>query len=105
MTYFRFEATDEQHDSTLTKEFEAVQLQDILGEFQYFLKGCGFEFAGNLELVPEETTSFGECGSWGNEDVNNFYPAGGVDFDSLYDEVDSNPTNPNLGGFKTSEGL
>ena len=62
MTYFRFEATDEQHDSTLTKEFEAVQLQDILEEFQYFLKGCGFEFDGNIEIVPEELKVTGDWG-------------------------------------------
>ena len=100
MTYFRFEATDSDPDSSLTKEFDAVQLSDILDEFQYFLKGCGFEFRGNLQIVPEETTSFGECGSWGNEDVN--YTDAGVDLDYIYNEP---IYNPNLGGFKTSEGL
>jgi hypothetical protein len=101
MTYFRFEATDSDPDSALTKEFQAVHLQDILAEFQYFLKGCGFEFKGDLGIIEEETTeTFGHCGSWGVEDIS--HTGGGVDFDYIYNEP---VYNPNLGGFKTSEGL
>jgi hypothetical protein len=104
MTQYNFEAYDPDEQSTITKEFQAVSLDTILQEFQYFLKGAGFEFNGNIEVVPEETTetqSFDEWGSWGNEDVN--YTGGGIDFDSMYNEVDT-PTDP-MSSVKTSEGL
>jgi len=29
-------------------------LSDVLEEFQYFLKGCGYHFKGNIEIVSEE---------------------------------------------------
>jgi hypothetical protein len=100
MTYFRFEATDEYHNASTTKEFEAEQLNEILEEFQFFLKGIGFGFSGNLGILPEETLSFDHCGSWGFEDISQ--TGGDVDFDYIYNEP---IYNPNLGGFKTSEGL
>jgi len=43
---------DEEDGSSITKDFNAVDLATILKEFQYFLKGAGFEFDGNIELVP-----------------------------------------------------
>lgn len=54
MTQYQFEAYDPDEQSTITKEFQAVSLDTILQEFQYFLKGAGFEFNGNIEVVPEE---------------------------------------------------
>lgn len=54
MTQYQFEAYDPDEQSTTTKEFQAVSLDTILQEFQYFLKGAGFEFDGNIEVVPEE---------------------------------------------------
>lgn len=53
MTQYQFEAFDPDEQSTITKEFQAVSLDTILHEFQYFLKGAGFEFDGNIEIVPE----------------------------------------------------
>ena len=53
MTQYNFEAYDPDEQSTTTKEFQAVSLDTILKEFQYFLKGAGFEFDGNIEIVPE----------------------------------------------------
>ena len=53
MLYYNFEARDSDENSTLNKSFEAVSLDVILKEFQYFLKGAGFEFDGNIEIVPE----------------------------------------------------
>ena len=107
MTQYNFEAYDPDEQSTTTKEFQAVSLDTILQEFQYFLKGAGFEFEGNLQIVPEEKyedpLSYGHCGSWGNEDVN--YTSSGIDLDYIYNDPITNITNPNLGGFKTSEGL
>lgn len=54
MTQYQFEAFDSDEQSTTTKEFQAESLDTILREFQYFLKGAGFEFDGNIEVVPEE---------------------------------------------------
>ena len=54
MTQYNFEAFDPDEQSTTTKEFQAVSLDTILQEFQYFLKGAGFEFDGNIGIVPED---------------------------------------------------
>lgn len=34
-----------------TLEFDAIFLDDVLEGFRQFLKGCTFEFSGNLEIV------------------------------------------------------
>jgi hypothetical protein len=44
----------EKNGSNVTKDFKAEDLSSILKEFQYFLKGAGFEFDGNIELVPTQ---------------------------------------------------
>lgn len=38
-----------------TVEFNADVLDDIVFEFEQFLRGCGFYFDGHLELVEEES--------------------------------------------------
>ena len=53
MTEFQFSAFDPDASSSITKDFSAVDLHTILQEFQFFLKGAGFDFAGTIELVPE----------------------------------------------------
>lgn len=58
MTQYNFEAFDPDVQSTTTKEFEAESLDTILKEFQYFLKGAGFEFDGNIEIVPEDNYDY-----------------------------------------------
>jgi len=51
----------EKNGSNVTKDFSAEDLSSILKEFQYFLKGTGFEFDGNIELVPtQEDESFSD---------------------------------------------
>ena len=35
-------------------EFDALTLDDVLGNFELFLKGAGFVFTGHLEIVPNE---------------------------------------------------
>jgi hypothetical protein len=37
--------------SKKTVEFSGENLNEIVGEFQMFLKGCGFSFEGQLDLV------------------------------------------------------
>lgn len=54
MIQYNFEAYDPHEQITTTKEFQAESLITILQEFQYFLKGAGFEFDGNIEIVPED---------------------------------------------------
>jgi hypothetical protein len=41
-------------NSKSTVEFSAVCLDDILTEFEYFLKGSGFVFDGNV-VIDQET--------------------------------------------------
>lgn len=38
-----------------TVEFEADSLSDILEQFQFFLKGCGFHFNGNIDINEEDS--------------------------------------------------
>jgi hypothetical protein len=43
-------------ESVLTKrtfEFNADTLDSVIGEFETFLRGCGYNFEGNLEFVGE----------------------------------------------------
>ena len=44
----------EQVTSVVTLETEQVGLADVLTDMEAFLKGCGFHFTGNLEIVDEE---------------------------------------------------
>ena len=59
MSKFTFICEDEPmpfahgHSTTRTAEFESVQLDSILEEFELFLKGCGFTIDGKIEVVPE----------------------------------------------------
>jgi len=46
-------ATDNHSSSTVTFETNAVFLPEILTEFKHFLKGCGFYFDGELEIVDD----------------------------------------------------
>ncbi len=40
--------------SKKTVEFNGESLEGIISEFEMFLKGCGFNFEGRLDLVQEE---------------------------------------------------
>jgi hypothetical protein len=59
MSKFTFICEDEPMpfaDAIVTKktfEFNADHLDSIIGEFETFLRGCGFYLDGNLELVGE----------------------------------------------------
>ena len=37
-----------------TVTFNAHQLDTILEEFELFLKGCGFEFDGHLDIISDD---------------------------------------------------
>ena len=59
MSKFTFICEDEPMpfaDAIVTKktfEFNADRLDSVIGEFEIFLRGCGFYLDGNLELVGE----------------------------------------------------
>jgi hypothetical protein len=55
--------------SKRTVEFNAETLNDIMNEFEMFLRGAGFHFNGQLDIVEEEEfkeeeTETSETGSW-----------------------------------------
>ena len=41
-------------DSTITVTFSQISLENIVSEFEYFLKGAGFVFDGHLDFVQDE---------------------------------------------------
>ena len=41
-----------------TVEFSADHLGGVISEFETFLKGCGFQFDGHLEIYEPEESSF-----------------------------------------------
>jgi hypothetical protein len=59
MSKFTFICEDEPMpfaDAIVTKktfEFNADSLDSVIGEFETFLRGCGFHLEGNLEFVGE----------------------------------------------------
>jgi hypothetical protein len=56
MSKFKFiceEAEFYSPKSTRTTEFSAVSIDDVLKEFELFLKGCGFHFEGNVVIDQE----------------------------------------------------
>jgi hypothetical protein len=40
---------------TVTTTTTAVTLDDILEEFEMFLRGCGFIIDGTLDVIPNDT--------------------------------------------------
>jgi len=57
MSKFKFVCEEAEYyspKSIKTTEFSAVLLDDILKEFEMFLKGCGFQFDGNV-VIDQET--------------------------------------------------
>ena len=55
MSKFTFVQEQNYNNSKTTFEFEAVRLEDVLEQFQYFLQGCGYNLdEGHLEVVDNE---------------------------------------------------
>ena len=63
MSKFTFICEDEPmpfSNGSITKktfEFECVHIDDVVAEFETFLRGCGFHFEGRLELCNNEQTN------------------------------------------------
>jgi len=51
---FICQETFRNNPSTRTVEFPATMLDDVVKEFEMFLKGCGFIFDGHLEIVQDD---------------------------------------------------
>ena len=45
---------EERISSTITQEFNAESLSDVLENFEMFLRGSGFHFDGQLDIVKED---------------------------------------------------
>lgn len=41
-------------DSSLIYEFQEENLHDVISRFEGFLRGCGFQFNGTLEIVEDQ---------------------------------------------------
>jgi hypothetical protein len=41
-------------NAVTTVEFRTDSLPDVLGQFEMFLRGCGFVLNGTLDVVPED---------------------------------------------------
>ena len=55
MSKFTFVQEQNYNNSKTTFEFEAVRLEDVLEQFQYFLQGCGYNLdESHLEVVNNE---------------------------------------------------
>jgi hypothetical protein len=44
----------EDNQANVGMEFDARILDDIVANFEDFLRGCGFEFDGHLDFVEDE---------------------------------------------------
>lgn len=58
--------------STTTVEVSAVLLDDVVNQFELFLRGCGFNFKGNLVILDDT-----------EEDPANYYVDSNFDFSEL----------------------
>jgi hypothetical protein len=44
----------EDNQANVGMEFEAVMLDEIVANFEDFLRGCGFDFDGHLTILGDE---------------------------------------------------
>jgi hypothetical protein len=50
----KFILTSIQEEVLTTKEFESDYLYDVLERFEEFLRGCGYYFEGQLDIVNDQ---------------------------------------------------
>ena len=55
MIKFTLRGTD--NDRTVTHEFAAISIPEILPQFEDFLKGLGFNLNGTIEVIAPEDSS------------------------------------------------
>ena len=54
----KFTFTHTLDDLKITHEFEAIHVNKVVENFEDFLRGCGFVFDGNLEIVEQDSTDY-----------------------------------------------
>ena len=59
-----------------TVEFDAVHLEGIINEFETFLRGCGFNINGYIDVCEYPTTELSKTKSYSEEDLD--------DLDSIF---------------------
>jgi len=50
-----------------TVEFDAVHINDVVSEFELFLRGAGFNPHGTLDFIPDDEY-YGEGPEWNTEE-------------------------------------
>lgn len=56
--FIKYKDTENEYDvSKIVFTTETLLLGEIVTQFEYFLKACGFHFDGHLEFVDEEPKS------------------------------------------------
>lgn len=66
-TFIREESTY-YNNAKSTAEFSAVTLEDVIQEFEQFLRGSGFVFDGRLDIVQEYYDTYTDA----NNDINDY---------------------------------
>jgi len=58
----KFTFTHTLDDLKITHEFDEIQLNNVIENFESFLRGCGFVFNGNLEIIENSNFEFSSHG-------------------------------------------
>jgi len=54
----RYTLIQEFDNNKITVEFDAIDLPTVFENFEYFLKGCGFVFEGNIDIVEDNVNIY-----------------------------------------------
>ena len=65
-----------------TIEFDAVQIGDVVSEFELFLRGAGFNPSGVLDFVDENYYSVSD---WNDDDIQIIIPESSCHSEHYYD--------------------
>ena len=60
MSRFTFTSDNDFDETHIDYSFDAETIYDILDHMKYFLRGCGYEVAGDISLIPTDTGDFDE---------------------------------------------
>jgi len=80
----KFTFTHTLDDLKITHEFEAIQINKVVENFEDFLRGCGYVFDGNLEIVEQEKFPLEEYETFSTMNLNLDGIEGAVGSDYIY---------------------
>ena len=60
MSRFTFTNDNDFDETHIDYSFDAETIFDVLDHVKYFLRGCGYEVAGDISLIPTTTESYDE---------------------------------------------